>query len=715
MKKRYKLFSVFVIAISMIACCKIDNPPLTEAVKSLGQNKSKVQEIPVFNNALTEQEMSNGIMTPEIMWKFGRENDAQISPDGKNVIYGVKRYDVPFNKSKNEIFSVSVSGGEPKLLTKHIGQNVNARWRPDGKKIGYISDKSGSMQIWEMNFDGSEETQISDIPDGINNFDYAPDGKNILYLKDVKLDKTPIEIYTDLPKADARIIDDLMYRHWDNWHDYAYSHVFYAKYSNGKAFTEQGKDIMENEKFDSPLSADFDNAEVSWSKDGKMIAYTCKKLVGKAYTLSTNSDIFIYHLETGKTENISKGMDGYDKYPVFSNDSKKISWQSMKTPGYESDKNRLMVYDFATKEIKDITKDFDQSASSIVWSKDDSKLFFISGIKATYQVYCANLKTNAINQLTKGVHDYHTLQTNGEVLIGEKTSMSMASEIFKIDVNTGTETQLSFTNKNIYNKIEMGKVEERWVKTTDNKQMLVWLIYPPKFDPKKKYPAILFCNGGPQSAVSQFFSFRWNFQMMAANGYVVIAPNRRGLPTFGSEWNDQIAGDYGGQNMKDYLSAVDAIKKESFIDADNLGCVGPSYGGYSVYWLAGHHDKRFKAFIAHCGMYNLESQYAATDEYFFVNHDLDGPYWNKPRPKSYDYSPHLFVQNWDTPILIFHGGKDFRIPYTQAMEAFNAAQLRGITSRFVFFPEESHFVVKPQNAILWQREFKAWLDKWLKK
>lgn len=713
MKNRFLILSVFATSIFLIACCRNNNQTANSDTLSPEPVEGTKCQQPQFNNKLTDQEISAGIMTPEIMWKYGRESEAQISPDGNFVIYGVKRYDVPTNKSKNEIFIILTTGGQSRQLTSYVGQNYNARWRPDGKKIGYISDKSGSMQIWEMNPDSSGKKQITDIPDGINNFEYAPSGNNILYIKDVKLDKSPTEVYTDLPKADVRIIDDLMYRHWDAWHDYSYSHIFIAKYSEGRV--EQGKDILENEKFDSPLSADFDNAEISWSKDGKMIAYTCKKLSGKEYTLSTNSDIYVYNLESGKTENISKGMNGYDKYPVFSNDCKKISWQSMKTPGYESDKNRLMVYDFTTKEIIDITKDFDQSASSIVWNKDDSKLFFISGVKATYQIYSADLKTNAITQLTKGAHDYHTLQTNGTILTGEKTSMSMASEVFKIDAATGTETQLSFTNKNIYDKIEMGKVEERLVKTTDNKQMLVWLIYPPKFDPKKKYPAILFCNGGPQSAVSQFFSFRWNFQMMAANGYVIIAPNRRGLPTFGSEWNDQIAGDYGGQNMKDYLSAVDAIKKESFIDANNMGCIGPSYGGYSVYWLAGHHEKRFKAFIAHCGMYNLESQYAATDEYFFVNHDLGGPYWNNPKPKSYDYSPHLFVQNWDTPILIFHGGKDFRIPYTQAMEAFNAAQLRGIPSRFVFFPEESHFVVKPQNAILWQREFKAWLDKWLKK
>lgn len=705
-KNSLLFFSVlFGATIIISSCCNVHNKPLES------QKPESKPTVPAFENALTANEISSGILTPEIMWKFGRESEAQASPDGKQVIFAVRRYDVPANKSKNEIFIVPVSGGEPKKLTSYQGQNFNARWKPDGKKIGFISDMSGTAQIWEMNPDSTGKKQISGIPDGINSFEYSPDGTYILYTKDVKLDETANDIYKDLPGANARIIDNMMYRHWDMWHDYAYSHIFFAKYTGTKINT--GKDIMENEKFDSPLSPYFDNTEITWSPDGKMIAYTCKKLSGKEYTLSTNSDIFVYYVETGKTENISEGMNGYDKYPVFSNDCKKIAWQSMKTPGYESDKSRLIVYDIATGKMNDITVNFEEGVASVQWDKDGGKIFFISGTNATYQVFVADLKSAKITQLTKGVHDYHFIQKTGNVLIGEKTSMAMASEIFKIDENTGAETQLTFVNQNIYDKIEMGKIEERWVTTTDNKQMLVWLVLPPKFDPKKKYPAVLFCNGGPQSAVSQFFSFRWNFQMMAANGYVVIAPNRRGLPTFGQEWNDQIAGDYGGQNMKDYLSAVDAMKKENFIDPDKIGCVGPSYGGYSVYWLAGHHEKRFKAFIAHCGMFNLESQYAATDEYFFVNHDLGGPYWNNPKPKSYGYSPHLYVQNWDTPILIIHGGKDFRIPYTQAMEAFNAAQLRGIPSRFLFFPEETHFVVKPQNAILWQRVFKAWLDKWV--
>jgi len=391
-----------------------------------------------------------------------------------------------------------------------------------------------------------------------------------------------------------------------------------------------------------------------------------------------------------------------------------IAWQSMETPGYEADKERMFMMDFATGKKTYLTKNFDQNAANMIWSKDDKAIYFISGIHGTYQIYCIDLESGSIKQVTKGKHDYTALSMEGDVLIGTKMSMSMATEIFSINTGTGEETQLTFTNKHIYDNIKMARVQGRWIKTTDWKDMLVWVIYPPDFDSLKQYPAILFCEGGPQSAVSQFFSFRWNFQIMAANDYIIIAPNRRGLPTFGQVWNDQIAGDYGGQNMKDYLTSVDILKKEPYIDENRLGAVGASYGGYSVFWLAGHHDGRFKAFIAHAGIYNFESAYGATEEYFFVNHDYEGPYWEKPKPRSYQFSPHLAVQNWDTPIMIVVGQNDFRIPYTQGLEAFNAAQLRGIPSRLLFFPDETHFVLKPQNSILWQREFFGWLDKWLK-
>lgn len=670
---------------------------------------------PVFSSELTAEEIEGGRMTAEILWKFGRVHEAQVSPDGKNILYGLTRYDPPTNKSNTDIYRIPVEGGDHIQITSFKGHEFNHRWHPSGNKIGFLSGEGGTVQIWEVAMDNGTPKQISNIKDGINGFEYSSTGEKVFYIKNVKLDKTPNDLYPDLPLVNVRIINNLMYRHWNVWHDYAYSHIFVADYSDGNI--QEGKDIMEGETFDSPMSPYFDQSEISWSPDGKFIAYTCKKLTGKEYTLSTNSDIYLYNLESGETQNITEGMPGYDKYPVFSPDGKKIAFRSMETPGYESDKDRLFLYDLTTGEKEYLTENFDESVSSLKWDKEGSSIYFISGIRATFQMYKIDVETKETEQITHGVHNYNSLSLSGEYLVGEKMSMSMATEIFSVDKKTGEEKQLTFTNRHIYDHIEMGKVEERWVKTTDNKDMLVWIIYPPEFDPGKKYPAILYCQGGPHGAVSQFFSFRWNFQIMAAHDYVIVAPNRRGLPTFGTEWNNQISGDYGGQNMKDYLSAIDAMKKESFIDEDRLGAVGASYGGFSVFWLAGHHEKRFKVFISHCGIYNFESMYGATEESFFVNYDLGGAYWekeNQTAQKSYATSPHKFVQNWDTPILIITGANDFRIPYTESLQAFNAAQLQGIPSRLLFFPEETHFVLKPQNSILWQREFFSWLDKYLK-
>ena len=670
---------------------------------------------------------SQNKFTPELLWKLGRVNEMQLSPDGKTIIYTVTYYSVAENKGNSDIYSISANGGTPVKLTNTKESEFNLQWRPDGKKIGYISDASGSTQLWEMNPNGSGKKQITEIEEGINGFSYSPSMKNILFIKDVKLDKTVNDIYPDLPKANAMLITDLMYRHWDAWTDFAYSHVCFASYDSVKKISAY-TDVMKDEKFDSPLTPFGGMEEITWSPDGKQIAYTCKKLHGKDEALSTNSDIYIYNLETKQTTNISEGMPGYDQDAAFSPDGKKIVWSSMKTASYESDKKRIMLYDFATKQHTDLSENFDASSSNFKWDPiDNNILYFISGTNATYQIFSINISTKQITQITKGIHDYTDINVSQikdektkksqTFLTGARMSMSAPTEIYKIEKanNVYVEKQITFTNKAIFDTIKVGKVEQRWITTTDKKKMLVWVIFPPNFDKTKKYPALLYCEGGPQEAVSQFWSYRWNFQMMAANDYIIVAPNRRGLPTFGQEWNDEIACDYGGQNMKDYLVAIDTVSAEPYVDKDHLGAVGASYGGYSVYWLAGNHNKRFKAFIAHCGMFDFTSWYGSTEEMWFANHDLGGAYWKKPQPKSYEFSPSNFVGKWDTPILVVEGGNDFRIPYTQGMEAFDAAQLQGIPSEFLFFPEESHFVLKPQNAILWQRTFFAWLDKWLKK
>ncbi len=660
-------------------------------------------------------QLKSEIMTPEVLWSFGRLGGVEVSPDGKKILYGVSYYSVPANKGNRELFIMNADGSDKKQISKTPYGEYNAIWKPDGKKIAFMCTKSGSMQMWEMNIDGGSAEQITDIEGGITGFKYSPDMSKILFSKEVKLDESVKDKYPDLDKANANIVTDLMYRHWDEWVK-TYSHVFIADY-NGHSVSNV-IDIMEGEKWNAPLKPFGGMEQVNWSPDSKQIAYTSRKKRGKEYAFSTNSDIYIYDVASKKTTNLTKGMLGYDVAAVYSPDGKKIAWESMERDGYEADKNRLFVYDFATKEKKNYSLDFDQNASGLTWSADGKNIYFTSDYHARFQIYKLELSSGKIDAVTKGVHNYNSVAETGDKLVGVKCSMSMPNEIFSIDKKTGKETQLSFENKEILDQLKMGKVEERWVKTTDNKDMLVWVIYPPNFDPNKKYPALLYCQGGPQSSVSQFFSYRWNFQMMAANGYIVVAPNRRGLPSFGQAWNEQISGDYGGQNMKDYLSAIDALAKEPYVDENRLGAVGASYGGFSIYWLAGHHDKRFKAFIAHDGMFNFESMYLETEEMWFVDWDLGGPFWdksNKIAQRSYANSPHRFVDKWDTPIMVIHGQKDYRILDSQGMSAFNAAVMRGIPAKLLHFPEENHWVLQAQNGVLWQREFFAWLDKWLKK
>ncbi len=654
-------------------------------------------------------------MTPEILWSFGRISNVEVSPDNSTVLYAVRYYDIEKNKSQNDFYIVPVTGGTPIKITNSTDGKFSAKWRPDGKRIGFLSTKSGSVQLWEMNPDGTALKQVTDIDGGINEFKYAPNGEKILFTKDVKLDKDIHDLFPDLPLSNARLETDLMYRHWDNWHDYSYSHIFYADYNDGTVGILT--DIIEGERYDSPLNPFGGIEEIDWSPDGTEIAYTCKKMTGKEYSLSTNSDIYIYNLSTKQTRNITDGMKGFDKAPSYSPDGKMIAWTSMERDGYESDLIRLFIMNPETGEKIYATEGLDQNVDSKTWSDDGTKIYFTSGIKGNDEIFSYTLSDKSIKRITEGIHDYHGVTDAGSFLVGYKTSMSMPLEIFTINKSTGTDGQLSFVNKNILDGLKIAEVKKRWVKTTDDKEMLVWVIYPPDFDPNKKYPALLYCQGGPQSTVSQFWSYRWNMQMMAANDYIVVAPNRRGVPSFGQEWNEQISGDYGGQNMKDYLSAIDDVANEPYVNKLKLGAVGASYGGFSVFWLAGNHDNRFSAFIAHDGMFNLESQYLETEEMWFVNWDLGGAFWeknNETAMRSYENSPHKFIDKWNTPILVVHGGKDFRIAYTQGMQAFNAAVLRGVPAEFLFFPEENHWVLSAQNGILWQRVFFRWLDKWLK-
>lgn len=679
-----------------------------------GDGAGKKADPMKIDNSLTEAEKSAGILTPEVMWKMGRVGGSTVSPDGKTVLYTVSYYSMTDDKSSTHIWSVPTEGGEAVQITDGAGKEASIQWSADGSRIYFLSTRSGDAQLWSAKPDGSDMRQLSAIEGGIEGFGVSPKEDKLYYIKRVQVEKRcSSEIFPDLPDSKAMIYDDLMARHWDYWDDGSYLHLFIADLQNGKV--AEGVDIMEGEPWDAPMAPYFDAAEIAWNNAGTQLAYTCKKMTGKQYALSTNSDIYLYDLASGKTTNITEGMMGYDKYPRFSPDDSMVAFTSMERDGNESDKDRLFVTKLGTGEKLYLTKDFDYNAGNVVWDGND-KLYFLTPIRATYQLCRVGLDGSPVELVTRGAHDLNAFTMGGGKLVAERTTLSSPTELFAVNLSDGTLTQLTNTNAEIYDNIKMGEVRERMVKTTDNKEMLTWVILPPDFDSTKSYPVLLYCQGGPQSVVSQRWSYRWNYQLMAAQGYIVVAPNRRGLPSFGQEWLDQISGDYSGQNIRDYLSAIDDVAREPWADENRMGCVGASYGGYSVYFLAGNHNKRFKAFIAHCGMFNFESMYCGTEELWFPNNDLGGPYWSDSpvAKRSYANSPHKFVKNWDTPILIFSGLNDFRIPYTENLQAYTAAQLMGVPARLVAFENEAHQVFKPQNSLVWQREFFGWLDKYVK-
>jgi dipeptidyl aminopeptidase/acylaminoacyl peptidase len=614
------------------------------------------------------------IMTPELLWKLGRISPVGISSDEKSVIYRVTHYDVPENKKSTKIYQLNFSDGKSGL-TESVGS--------------LVKDKN-----------------------------ISPDGKFMLFSEDVKIKKvTAQDYYPEYKNANTYIIDNLHYRHWDHWEDGMYGHVMF-KENNSSA---QAVDIMAGEPYDSPQKPFGGDEDYIWSPDSKFIMYVCKKKLGTEYATSTNTDIYSYSLAEKKTINLTDGMKGYDTHPEFSPNAV-FSWLSMARDGFEADKNDIYIMKW--RKRVNLTAHWDGTVESFKWSKDSKKIYFIAAANATKHLFELTVPNSAnekalIKQLTVGDYDVNTIigQTADQMIV-LRNDFNHASEIYSVDLGSGKMKQLSHVNDEIYEKIKLCKTEKRRVKTTDSLNMQVWVVYPPDFDPAKKYPTLLYCQGGPQSALTQFYSFRWNLQLMASQGYIVVAPNRRGMPGFGVKWNEDISTDWGGQCMNDYLSAIDDVSKESYVDKNRLGCVGASFGGYSAFYLAGKHEGRFKSFIAHCGIFNFQSMYGTTEEVFFSNWDMGGPYWEKDNAKAQktytNFNPINFVDKWNTPIFIIHGGKDYRVPYSQGMEAFQAAQLRGIKSRFLYLPDENHWVMNAQNAMVWQKEYFRWLAETLK-
>jgi len=617
--------------------------------------------------------VAQNIMSPELLWKLGRIAPLGISKDEKNIIYKVSTPSVEENKSNSKYYSVSVNGG-------------NAVEINDYKSL--LADKNVS-----------------------------PDGKYTVYNDEVKIDKVHgKDFYPNLDKSNAQIYDGLDYRHWDTWNEGKFNHVFYKENTEKSV----GIDIMKGENFDAPQKPFGGDEDYIWSPDSKSILYVSKKKAGKAYAISTNTNIYEYHLETGKTENRTESNLGYDTNPIFS-PSGNLTWLQMKRDGYEADKNDIIVNFKGVNS--NLTANWDGSVESFIWSKDGEKVYFQAPVDGTIQLFEVGFqgwtkKLPLVVQLTKGDFDVSGLVgIVGDKIFVTRSDMNHAAELYSYDLKKKVWNQLSNVNTATYSTLALSKTERRYVTTTDGKKMLVWVILPPNFDASKKYPTLLYCQGGPQSPLTQFYSFRWNFQLMAANGYIVVAPNRRGMQGHGVEWNEQISKDWGGQVMKDYLSAIDDVAKENYVDKSRLGCVGASYGGYSAFYLAGIHNNRFKTFIAHDGVFNTQSMFGTTEEVFFNNWDFGGAYWekdNKVAQKTYsEFNPASHVDKWNAPILIIQGGIDFRVPIGQSQEAFQAAQLRGIKSRFLYFPEENHWVLKPQNAQVWQKEFYKWLKETL--
>ena len=687
--------------------------------------------------------LQSDLMTPEALWAMGRIGATAPSPDGKMVAYQVGYYSVKENKSHHVLCVMNADGKNQRQLTTSAKNETDPAWIDGGKRIAYLHEG----QVWSMLPDGTDRKQLSHDKDGIDAFSFSPDGKRVILIKSMPFHGSIKQNPSDLPQATGRLVTDLMYRHWDHYVE-SIQHPFVAEV-NADGITA-GTDILNGEPYECPMEPFGGIEQLAWSPDSKQIAYTCRKKTGRAYAISTDSDIYLYDIATGKTRNLCKPDDfkpvevdatktmknqkinsqemmkynmGYDTNPQFSPDGKYVAWQSMARDGYESDRNRLCVYNLQTGEKTYVTEKFDSNVDAFCWNSD-SKSFYFTGVwHGCENIYRTNLQGD-VHQLTEGWHDYGSialLGKDGKRLLATRHSMTVPDDIYVVTPGKdkkAKETQISFENKQILDQLALGNVEQRWVKTTDGKQMLVWLVLPPHFDANKKYPTLLFCEGGPQSPVSQFWSYRWNMQIMAANGYIVVAPNRRGLPGFGSEWNEEVSGDWTGQCMNDYLSAIDDACTLPYVDKDRLGCVGASFGGFSVYYLAGHHNKRFKCFIAHDGAFNLESMYTDTEEEWFSNWEYEDAYWNKDlseaAKKTYENSPHKFVDKWDTPILCIHGEKDYRINANQGMGAFNAARMRGIPAELLIFPDENHWVLKPQNGILWQRTYFDWLDKWLK-
>ncbi len=670
-----------------------------------------------------------GVFDIEALEALGRVSAVQVSPATKKVLFNISYESVEQNRSNADLYVMNPDGSDLQRITRTAGSESNFVWINEGRQIAFTYAVEGVPQLFVMNADGSARKQVTKLEKGVEGFLFSPDEKKVMIISPIKFMREAKDLYEDLPDATGRVIDDLMYKHWDQWMT-EIPHPFIGDFDGNEV--SNLADIMSDEPmYEAPMRPFGGSESFAWAPDSKSIIYVSRKKTGVDYAVSTNSDLYLYSLEDKTTRNLTEGMMGYDTAPAYSPDGKYVAWLSMEHDGYESDKNRIFLLDTATGEKRDLTADWDYTADAIAWNPDSRSLYFLAARDGVCPIFNMALD-GTVSVVAQGECDYAALApVDEETVITLRHSMLAPNEVCA--VKGGEVKQISNVNTELLASLKMPRVERNMVPTTDGKEMLVWAVYPQDFDSTKTYPALLYCQGGPQQAVSQFWSYRWNLALMAANGYIVIAPNRHGLPGFGTEWNAQISGDYPGQNMRDYLAAVDFMKKRPYVDESHIGCTGASYGGFSTYWLAGNHEKRFAAFLAHAGIFNMEAQYLETEEMWFANWDMGdgakngpadtataydyGAFWKKDNAtaqRTFAMSPHRFVDKWDTPIMVTHGEFDYRILSSQGEMAFNAAKLRGIPAEMLIFPDENHWILKPQNAILWQRLFFRWFDKWLK-
>ncbi len=754
MKTLIKIYSLIIILIIIFASCYLFaqpqlNPVLDSILRTLPPEKAPYMPIylrkydPETLNKMSREELidlfgtkfskfiadsgwkyfrfepifvypGNTTFTPELLLTLKRVGHPKVSPNGKYLAYSVASPDIVDNRMNNDIFIIDLESRNTFNLTEDPQyKEWDYQWMPDGLTLAYISNKSTKPQIFLHNILTKEIKQITNFENGVDNFKISPDGKKIAFSAQVKVKQNVREKYPFLDKVMVRIYETLPVRHWDRWLNEYYSHIFIQFIDAGPPI-----DIMENEPYNSPDPPFGGNEQFSWSPDSKELAYTCKKVDN--YAISTNTDIFIYNLETKTTTNITKTLPGYDRNPLYSPDGKYIAFTSMKRAGYESDRNRLMIYDRNAKKVVELSYKLDQWVGEFIWGPKSDVIYFSAEDGGTVQIYKINLVDGFWQIITSGNYNYDgglDISPDGKILYYGKRNMLRPHEIFFMNLEEAQipHVQLTFENEEIYKELIPVRIEEKWIKSRDGKQIHTWVLLPPNFDSTKKYPMILYCQGGPQSTVSQYFSYRWNLYLFASQGYIVVAPNRRGVPGFGQYWVDAINKDWGGKPMEDFLDVTDSMKKLPFVDSKRSAAMGASAGGYAVFWLAGNHKGRFSAFVSHCGVFNLESKFGSTEELWFPTWEFGGPYWEEKNKPIYEkHSPHKYAQNWDTPILISTGEKDFRVPYTQSLEAFTVAQLKNIPSKLIVFPNENHWILKPQEQILWYYEVFEFLERYCK-